>query len=70
MRMSYTPDDQLLSESLEKTIEGINDFISAANNRIDNAKEWKQVHIVEIADLSARLQVLKAELVFLKEGVR
>lgn len=68
--MVYTPDDQLLEPHLKTIIEGIDGLIKAVNERIDDNKEWKREHLIEITDLSSRLQTLRTELVLLKDNTR
>ena len=68
--MSYTPDSQYLEPSLTKIIEGIDEYAEACKERVDNASEWKEDHLIEISHLSVELQVLRTRLVFLKDSTK
>lgn len=60
--MSYTPENQRLHPSIEKILEGIEEFQEAVNNRVNNSSEWKNVHLHEITELSIELIKLKLKL--------
>ena len=68
--MSYTSDDQLLAPSIDKILEGIDEFIEASNNRIEDAGEWKREHLQELADLGPKLQTVRSILSIFRLGVR
>lgn len=67
--MSYTPDDQLLTPSLTKIISGIEDFITASTNRLNDSCEWQANHLNELTELSIKLLRLKTELILLRKDV-
>ena len=72
--MSYTPEDQLLEPSLEKILEGIEEFNNAftkrleANDGSNGHKEWSDEHIDELAEISAKFQTFKVKLTKLKSS--
>ena len=68
--MSYTPENQLLEPSLEKIIEGIDEFNSAAMERIKDSTEWKDEHIDELQELIGEFIRMRRKLSILKEEVR
>lgn len=74
--MSYTPEDQLLEPSLEKILEGIEEFNNAftkrleANDGSNGPKEWSDEHIDELAEISAKFQTFKVKLTKLKRETR
>jgi hypothetical protein len=56
--MSYRPENQALTEPIEKILEGIEQFSMAVHERI-KSDEWKRDHIYFLMDIRAKLHLLE-----------
>lgn len=59
--MSYRPDNQALTEPIEKTLEGMKEFESAVICRM-SAGNWKDSHIHELVEIMNILNTAKFRL--------
>lgn len=59
--MSYTPDDQLLEEPIDRLLKAIDEVQSVCTARIRSG-DWKQAHIDEINGLRNNLNDLEIQL--------
>ena len=60
--MSYTPDDQQLSQPIDSIVAGIDEFCKSANKRIDNPSEWSSDHLDELVDIVTALAQFRLRL--------
>lgn len=59
--MGYRPDNQALSEPIEKIIEGFQEFESAVDARIE-CGEWKREHLERISELANQMRMMRLTL--------
>lgn len=63
--MSYTPDDQKFENPIKKILEGIKEFDSVVDKRMEaneDKNEWSKEHILEINELSVDLMRMRVRL--------
>lgn len=68
--MSYTPDNQRLSDPLEKAASALEELASPIRERLKNPNEWKDDHLVELASLLKEVTSLEVKLRLLAGQVR
>jgi hypothetical protein len=68
--MSYTPDNQKLSDPLEKAASALEELASPIRERLKNPNEWKDDHLVELASLLKEVTSLEVKLRLLAGQVR
>lgn len=66
LKMTYRPPEQSLESPCSKIIEGVDEFINAARERIDNNDEWQSWHINELTRISMSLLEMRTTLAKLK----
>lgn len=67
--MSYTPDEQLLSPSITKILEGMKEFEAAAIERAAS-EDYTENHLAELSDTRKKLLDLRTKLEKLKRETR
>jgi hypothetical protein len=65
-----TPDDQILGPSLDKILEGFEEFLAAAQRRIQAPTEWRFEHLVKLNELRGKILDFQFDLAMLREEVR
>ncbi len=68
--MSYTPEDQLLSDPLEKAADALEALSSPIRERLKHPDEWKKDHLEELTELHVDLIKMEARLRLLAGQVR
>ncbi len=68
--MSYTPDNQRLSDPLEKAASALEELASPIRERLKNPSEWKDDHLIELASLLKEVTSLEVKLRLLAGQVR
>lgn len=63
--MGYRPEEQSLENPSDKIIEGIKEFTSAVEKRIES-NNWQAEHIEEISEIDDELQKIKKKLLKIK----
>lgn len=68
--MSYTPENQLLSDPLEKAAAALEALASPIRERLKNPSEWSNDHLQELAVLLQDVTSLEVKLRLLAGQVR
>lgn len=68
--MSYTPENQMLSDPLEKAASALEELASPIRERLKNPNEWKDEHLIELASLLKEVTSLEVRLRLLAGQVR
>lgn len=68
--MSYTPEDQLLSDPLEKAAASLEELATPIRNRLKSPSDWSGEHLNELAKLLQDITTLETTLRLLAAGVR
>lgn len=68
--MSYTPEDQRLSDPLEKAASALEELAAPIRERLKNPSEWKDDHLQELAALLKDVTSLEVKLRLLAGQVR
>lgn len=66
--MSYMPDDQQLSQSLDGLVTAMDDLDRRMRARMDDPSRWSESHLEELAGLSSQLARIRAQLRALQHG--
>lgn len=68
--MSYTPENQYISDPLKKAADALEDLASPIRERLKNPNEWKDDHLKEIAVLLNDITEMESRLRLLAGQVR
>ena len=68
--MSYTPDNQLLSDPCVNAADALEALTTPIRERLKNPTEWKASHLQELTELLKEAQSLEMKLRLLAAEVR